>query len=152
MLENCLFKQGLYAGIEGHGDEKMTKIEMKKYDDTNTTPTVADRLPSLGEERIQRLSNHEYRQWAHGFMVDLRDGEAHFFSEVGVHFQRVNEDTVRCVSVTDHPYCFLSLALMRTTFEAGGIVVQLDPYTVVTPYEEPPEEEPHEEVAGVEVV
>jgi hypothetical protein len=41
---------------------------------------------------------------------------------------------------------------MRVTFESAGIEVQLDPYTVVIPYEEPPEEEPHEEAAGVEVV
>jgi len=132
----------------------MTMIEMNKYDDTKTNaiPTVAERLPPLEDWQNEESSSHEKRQFAHGFMVDLRDGEAHFFSEVGVHFQRVNEDTVRCVSVTDHPYCFLSLALMRTTFEAGGIVVQLDPYTVVTPYEEPPEEEFQEEIAGVEVV
>ena len=134
------------------GDDKMAMIEMKKYDDTNTTPTVADRLPSLGEAKIQRLSNHEYRQWAHGFMTKYVDGECNWFPNHGVNIQRVNEDTVRCVSVTDHSFCFDSLANMRVTFESAGIEVQLDPYTVVIPYEEPPEEEPHEEAAGVEVV
>ena len=129
----------------------MAMIEMKKYDDTNTTPTVADRLPSLGEERIQRLSNHEYRQWAHGFMVDHMDGQCNWFTNHGLNIQRVNEDTVRCVSVTDHSFSFDSLACMRVTFESAGIEVQLDPYTVVTPYEEPPEEEPQEELVGMEV-
>ena len=40
---------------------------------------------------------------------------------------------------------------MRVTFESAGIEVQLDPYTVVIPYEEPPEEEPQEELVGMEV-
>jgi len=58
---------------------------------------------------------------------------------------------VRCVSVIDHPFCFARLASLRVTFESAGIEVQLDPYTVVTPYEEPPEEEPQEELVGMEV-
>jgi hypothetical protein len=85
-------------------------------------------------------------------MANHVDGECNWFPNHGVNIQRVNEDTVRCVSVTDHSFCFDSLANMRVTFESAGIEVQLDPYTVVIPYEEPPEEEPHEEAAGVEVV
>ena len=138
--------------IEKKGDEKMTMIEMKKYDDTKTNamPTVAERLPSLEEERIQNLSSHEWRRWAHSFMADLMDGQCNWFGKNGVNIQRVDEDTVRCVSVTDHDFCFNSLACMRVTFESAGIGVQLDPYTVVTPYVEPPEEVPHE-APGVEV-
>ncbi len=128
----------------------MTMIEMKKYDDTNAIPTVAERLPSLEEERIQKVSSHEWRQWAHGFMADHMDGQCNWFGKYGVNIQRVDEDTVRCVSVTDHDFCFDSLAYMRVTFESAGIRVQLDPYTVVTPYVEPPAEVPHE-APGVEV-
>ena len=135
------------------GDEKMTMIEMKKYDDTTTNEmsTVADRLPPLDEEEMQWATSHHYRQYAHGFMADHKDGQATFFHKLGVNFQRVDETMVRCVSVVDHPFCFTRLASMKVTFESAGIEVQLDPYTVVIPYEEPPEEEPQEEVVGVEV-
>jgi hypothetical protein len=131
----------------------MTMIEMKKYDDTitNAMPTIAERLPPLDEEEKQFAISHQCRQRAHGFMVDHKDGQATFFVKDGVNFQRVNKTIVRCVQIFDHPFCFARLASMRVTFESAGIEVQLDPYTVVTPYEEPPEEEPQKEVAGMEV-
>ena len=135
------------------GDKEMTMIDMKKYDDTNTNaiPTVAERLPPLDEEEKQFATSHQTRQHAHGFMADHKDGQATFFVKLGFNFQRVNKNVVRCVSVIDHPFCFAQLASLRVTFESAGIEVQLDPYTVVTPYEEPPEEEPQKEVAGMEV-
>ena len=131
----------------------MTTIEMKKYDDTitNAMPTIAERLPPLDEEEKQFAISHQCRQRAHGFMVDHKDGQATFFVKLGFNFQRVNKNVVRCVSVIDHPFCFAQLASLRVTFESAGIEVQLDPYTVVTPYEEPPEEEPQEELVGMEV-
>jgi hypothetical protein len=126
--------------------------ELRKQNETTVIAelVVSDRLPPLDEEENALGSNHHNRQFAHGFMGDQRDGEAHFFDKIGVNIQRVNKDKVRCVSVVDHPYCYRSLAFMRVTFEAAGIEVQLDPYTVVIPYEEPVEEEPV--AVGMEVV
>ncbi|MCH1511650.1 MAG: hypothetical protein L7S54_03585, partial [Candidatus Thalassarchaeaceae archaeon] len=69
----------------------------------------------------------------------------------GVFIQRVTEETVRCVAVVDHSFCYSSLAWMRASFEAAGIEVQVDPYTVVIPYV-PEDEEPEPQVTmGVEV-
>jgi len=132
----------------------MNENNIKQNEDTRTNASVADRLPPLNEETIQELSNHHNRQFAHGFMGDRRDGETYTFNKLGVNIQRVNKDKVRCISVVDHPDCYWAVANMRVTFEAAGIEVQLDPYTVVTPYEEPVEEEPVEEepvAAGMEV-
>ena len=83
--------------IEKKGDEKMTMIEMKKYDDTitNAMPTIAERLPPLDEEEKQFATSHQCRQRAHGFMADHKDGQATFFVKLGINFQRVNKTIVR---------------------------------------------------------
>ena len=53
----------------------------------------------------------------------------------------INETTSRCVAVVDHPYCYSSLAMMALSFEKAGVDLQVDPYTVVIPYEPRDEEE-----------
>ena len=47
-----LFKQGLKEELDAKGDEKMTLIEMKKYDKTQIKKDemVAERLPNLDED------------------------------------------------------------------------------------------------------
>ena len=154
MLENCLFKQGLYAGIEGHGDEKMTEIEMKKYDNTpiiNEKP-VAERLPKLDEECTSVALSHQQLAWCHGFMDNHKEGQTFYMSSLGIHLQRVNETGVRCIAIVDHPLCYETLAILWRSFERSGIVLQVDPYTVTIPYEPREEQEHIEDAAGVEVV
>ena len=84
-------------------------------------------------------------------MDNLKDGQMFDVNSCGIHLQRINETTSRCVAVVDHPYCYSTLAMMALSFEKAGIALQVDPYTVVIPYDPRDEEEvPHE--AGVEVV
>jgi len=126
---------------------KMTKKTTK---DNEVKTTVADRLPELNEEDANNAVSHQQLSWAHGFMENYNDGVTHFMKDVGVNLQKVTADTVRCVAVVDHPYCLSSLAMVALAFERAGIELQVDPYTVVIPYE-PREEGATKEAAGVEV-
>ena len=128
---------------------KMTETTLIEQD---TQDAVNYRLPNLDEETTQEMGDHEHRQWAHGWMAGHYDGQSHFFDQSGVTIQRVPEDTVRCTAIVDHPYCYSSLAWMRASFEAAGIEVQVDPYTVVIPHVPRDEEpEPRQATIGVEV-
>ncbi len=126
-------------------------MENKCEEDKNeTTMNVADRLPELDEVDANNAVSHQQLSWAHGFMDDHKDGQMHYIKDCGVHLQKVTEEEARCISVVDHPYCFSSLAMVVLAFERAGIELQVDPYTVVIPYE-PREEGDIEEDAGVEV-
>ena len=121
-------------------------------DNITTNAGVADRLPDLDEETVQEMGDPEHRQWAHGFIAYHYDGQSHFFDQSGVTIQRVTEEVVRCTAIVDHDWCYASLAWMRASFEAAGIEVQVDPYTVVTPYI-PKDDDGHEpqDILGMEV-
>ena len=119
-----------------------------------TRDCVNSRMPSLSEEDLAWVNEHERRQWAHGWMAGLVDGQVHWFGNDGIMMQKVDDDTIRIISVTDHEWCFRGVAFMRATFEAVGVEVQLDPYTVLMPYVESAEAEQAElpsEPSGVEV-
>ena len=132
----------------------MTMIEMKKYDDTpiNNAKLVAERLPNLDKEDANFSLSHQQLAWCHGFMDNHKDGQTFYMESCGVHLQRVNESTTRCIAIVDHPYCYAALAMMWRTFERAGIVLQVDPYTVTTSHEPREEQEHIDEATGVEVV
>ena len=120
----------------------------------DTKDCVNSRIPSLSDEDLEWVREHERLQWAHGWMSALADGEAHSFSSDGILIQKVDNSTMRIISVTDHEWCFRGVAYMRATFEAVSVEVQLDPYTVLMPYDETSEAEQVKlsgESPGVEV-
>ena len=125
----------------------MTK---KTTNDNEVKTTVADRLPELNEVDTNNAVSHQQLSWAHGFMDNHKDGQVLYIKDCGVHLQKVTEEGARCIAVVDHPYCLSSLAMVVLAFERAGVELQVDPYTVVIPYE-PREEEDTEEAAGVEV-
>ena len=136
------------------GDEKMTLIEMEKYDNTpiiNEKP-VAERLPNLDEEGASVALSHQQLAWCHGFMDNYKDGQTFYMKSHGIHLQRVNETDTRCIAIVDHPLCYEALAILWRSFERSGIVLQVDPYTVTIPHEPREKQEHIEEAAGVEVV
>ena len=110
-----------------------------------TRDCVNSRLPSLSEEDLAWVWEHERRQWAHGWMAGLVDGQVHWFGSDGIMMQKVDDGTVRILSMIDHEWCFRQVAYMRATFEAVSVEVELDPYTVLMPYVEPSEEEQDEQ-------
>ena len=119
-----------------------------------TKDCVNSRMPTLSEEDLAWVGEHERRQWAHGWMAGLVDGQVHWFGSDGILMQKVDESTIRILSMMDHEWCFRGVAYMRATFEAVSVEVQLDPYTVLMPYEETSEAEQVKlsgESPGVEV-
>jgi len=135
----------------------MSKLE-NMNEEVTMNENVTDRLPKLDEEHASMALSHQQLSWCHGFMDNHKDGQMFFVESCGIHLQRVNETASRCVAVVDHPYCYSTLAMLTISFEKAGIDLQVDPYTVVIPYEPRDEEEaPHEaeeapHEAGVEVV
>ena len=128
---------------------KMTETTQIEQD---TEDAVNYRLPNLDEETTQEMGDHEHRQWAHGWMAGHYDGQSYFFDQSGVNIQKVTEEVVRCTAIVDHPFCYSSLAWMRASFEAAGIEVQVDPYTVVIPYTPKDDDDPEPQATiGVEV-
>ena len=117
-------------------------------------PLGSERLDDDAEAVHAWVGEHERRQWAHGWMAGLVDGQVHWFGSDGIMMQKVDDTTIRIISVTDHEWCFRGVAFMMATFEAVDVEVQLDPYTVLMPYVEPAEAEQAElpsEPSGVEV-
>ena len=106
-----------------------------------TRDCVNSRMPTLCEEDLAWVNDHERRRWAHGWMAGLVDGQVHWFGSDGIMMQKVNDTTIRIISVVDHEFSLRGVAFMRATFEAVDVDVQLDPYTVLMPYVEPAEAE-----------
>ena len=130
------------------GSEKMRMNE--EENENEITMNVAERLPELDEEGVSMALSHQQLAWCHGFMDNHKDGQMFYSESCGVHLQRVNENESRCVAIVDHSHCYAALAMMALSFEKAGIGLQVDPYTVVMPYEPRDEKEvPHE--TGVEV-
>jgi len=101
----------------------------------NEKTTVADRLPELTDDELAVAgTNVAWAAWYGG----AEQGKV-FHEDLGISLQAVANHTVRCLSVGDHPHCYLTLASMAHSFELAGVDFQLDPYTIPRPA--PPEEE-----------
>ena len=126
---------------------------MNKNEETqeNVAREVPRDLPELEEVDVQAALSHENLSWAHGFMNAYKVGEMQWLNSIGVHIQKVNTDTVRCVAVVDHGYCFAGLMMMKMSFEAAHITFELAPYTLVIPYVPVNDVESSESTPGLEV-
>ena len=117
---------------------KETKI-MNESNKNNKTQETAPRevprdLPELDEVDVAAALSHENLSWAHGFMNAYRVGQTQWLGSIGVHIQKVTEDTVRCVAVVDHGFSFAGLMMLKMSFEAANVELELAPYTLVIPY------------------
>lgn len=110
--------------------------EINNNNDIQETVTreVPRDLPELEEVDIQAALSHQNLSWVHGYMNDYKVGQTLWLNSIGVHIQKVNEDTVRCIAVVDHGYSFAGLMMMKMSFEAVNITFELTPYTLVIPY------------------
>ena len=109
---------------------------------------VTDKLPELDEEGTSTAL--ENTRWAAGF-VGAPLGT--IYNDAGVDLQVVSTRTVRCLAVTDHPYCYLTLAMMALSFETAGLEFEVEPYAIIRPLppEEQNEQESEDEDTGMEV-
>jgi len=131
----------------------MTIIQADKKNDKNPKMmTVRERLPVLDDEAVANAISNEKMACVLGSMKG-RDGQYWFDSSAGITLQKVNEKTLRAITVVDDEIPYYVLAMIMTTCKQLGIELQLDPYAVVMAYEpaegneEPPVEEPGLEVA-----
>ena len=134
---------------------KETKI-MNESNKNNKTQETAPRevprdLPELDEVDVTAALSHQNLSWAHGFMNEYRVGQTQWLSSIGVHIQKVTEDTVRCVAVVDHGFSFAGLMMLKMSFEAANIELELAPYTLVIPYIPVDDVESSESATGLEV-
>ena len=129
---------------------------MNESNKNNKTQETAPRevprdLPELDEVDVIAALSHENLSWAHGFMNAYRVGQAQWLGSIGVHIQKVTEDTVRCVAVVDHGFSFAGLMMLKMSFEAANIELELAPYTLVIPYIPVNDVESSESTPGLEV-
>ena len=123
-------------------------MSTKTTTDNDEKTTVADRLPELTEDVMaQAQTNVAWAAWYGGAEL----GRV-YHEDLGISLQAVSNRAVRCLSVGDHPACYLALACMAHSFELVGVEFQLDPYTIPRPAppeepEKPPTTEPGLEVA-----
>ena len=124
------------------------ELELEQYDTTRISPTtsIADRLPRLSDEAIQDASQDDSVEWAQGMLEHYSPGAIHEMPDYGITLQIVSEDTARCISVFDHEYCMFMLHMVVTTFKQAGLTLEVDPHTVLRPYEASEEQEPENEV------
>ena len=112
---------------------------------SHQTMTIADRLPELEEDAIQEAAKEHHVEWAEGMLNHYDAGELHEMPNYGITLQILSEDTARCISVYDHGYCMLMLQMLIHTFEHAGLSLEVDPHTVLRPYEAPDEQEIEQE-------
>ena len=115
-------------------------------DNSSHTTRIADMLPELPDEAIQDASQDDSVEWAQGMLEHYSPGDIHEMPDYGITLQMVSGDTARCISVYDHGHCMFMLHMVITTFKQAGLTLEVDPYTVLRPYEASEEQEPENEV------
>jgi len=120
----------------------------EEENENEETMNVTDKLPELDEEGTSTAL--ENTRWAAGF-VGAPLGT--IYNDAGVDLQVVSTRTVRCLAVADHPYCYLTLAMMALSFETAGLEFEVEPYAIIRPLppEEQNEQESEDEDTGMEV-
>ena len=111
---------------------------MRKEDDTRKemqeSASLADRLPELDEEQMMRTQEATSRAWAYS---NLSAGVGYVWTHAdqGVSLQVTSDDTMRLLTVIDHPYCLFMAAMMAATLEHLGLKMDLS-QAILAPYVE----------------
>ena len=104
-------------------------------DNSSQTIGIADKLPELSDDAVQDASKEDSVEWAQGMLNHYVSGALHDMPDYGITLQIVSGDTARCICVFDHGYCLFMLRMMIQTFEHAGLTLEIDPHTVLRPYE-----------------
>ena len=115
------------------GSENMkTEDDTRKY--MQESASLADRLPELDEEQMMRTQEATSRAWAYS---NLSAGVGYVWTHAdqGVSLQVTSDDTMRLLTVIDHPYCLFMVAMMAATLENLGLKMDLS-QAIVAPYVE----------------
>lgn len=125
--------------------------EQKDDDEMMTNAVTCNSLPKLEKDDHNFAISHESLSWVHRFMQVHNSGQATWLNNKGLHLQKVNENVVRCIAVVDDPFCFISLSMIKLSFETANMEVELAPYTLAMACIPAEDEESCEDVPGLEV-
>ena len=115
------------------GSENM-KTEDDTRKDMQESASLADRLPELDEEQMRRTQEATSRAWAYS-NLSVGVGYVWTHADQGVSLQVTSGDTMRLLTVIDHPYCLFMVAMMAATLENLGLKMDLS-QAIVAPYVE----------------
>ena len=115
------------------GSENMRKEDDTKKD-MQESASLADRLPELDEEQMMRAQEATSRAWAYS-NLSVGVGYVWTHADQGVSLQVTSDDTMRLLTVIDHPYCLFMAAMMAATLEHLGLKMDLS-QAILAPYVE----------------
>ena len=133
---------GHYALQTEYHEEARNMSSTTNEDNSSQTAGIVDMLPELPDEVIEDASQEDSVEWAQGMLQHYSPGSIHEMPDYGITLQIISEDTARCISIFDHGYCLFMLQMVITTFQRAGLTLEVDPHTVLRPYEAPEEQEP----------
>ena len=111
---------------------------MRTEDDTRKdmqeNASLADRLPELDEEQMRRTQEATPRAWAYS-NLSVGIGYVWTHADLGVSLQVTSDDTMRLLTVIDHPYCLFMVAMMEATLKHLGLKMDLS-QAILAPYVE----------------
>jgi len=102
--------------------------------DTQESASLADRLPELDEEGMRRSQETTPKAWAYA-NLSVGIGYVWTHADLGLSLQVTSDDTMRLLTVVDHPYCLYMVASMAATLEHLGLRLDLS-QAIVAPYVE----------------
>ena len=131
----------------------MTMVQMEiNEEEMKKETTISEYLPELGDEEKRAAVCNKIKVYILNNM-DLLNGQYWFDGGTGLNLQRVDRMTLRVVSAWGALPVYNTLAKIILCCKELGIEVQMEPYTVIIPYEPeeraevPPVQEPGLEVA-----
>ena len=133
---------GDYALQTEFHEEARNMSSTTNEDNSSQTAGIVDMLPELPDEVVEDASQEDSVEWAQGMLQHYSPGSIHEMPDYGITLQIISEDTARCISIYDHGYCMFMLQMVITTFQSAGLTLEVDPHTVLRPYEAPEEQEP----------
>ena len=102
--------------------------------DMQESASLADRLPELDEEEVRRTQEATPKAWAYA-NLSVGIGYVWTHADLGLSLQVTSDDTMRLLTVVDHPYCLYMVASMAATLEHLGLRMDLS-QAIVAPYVE----------------
>lgn len=121
-------------------EQNKNENEEKKNDETESeqqpaAPSslrLAD-LPILTKAWFDRAARPERIEFFMNFMTAERIGTLEWFN-MGFMLQNSGPNRIRCIHVYDDPISFHGLASIARTISLAGGVLELDPFTVIAPW------------------
>ena len=116
--------------IEDGGRNSLTTNERAQQ---SLPQTGAILLPELSEEDIEFATDEHSASWANS-TKQLRLGVVWNDSGNGLALQAISEDTLRLLTVVDHPFCLKMAAMLSVTLDNVGMSLLIDENTILAEY------------------